>query len=134
MSRLSSCTVPVPYAAGGSLLLHLVDLATVLPGPHTISQVQMRGTVRISTPLSHSIRMPGRHTFRLPSISLTRREVDVCRLLCQGRTVRQAAAEMGIGMVTANTHLYHAHAKLNVHCRADLVRRLASKGFLPITS
>jgi predicted ATPase/DNA-binding CsgD family transcriptional regulator/DNA-binding XRE family transcriptional regulator len=51
--------------------------------------------------------------------SLTRREVDVLRLLCKGLTNREIAARLFISPRTAQTHVQHVYAKLGVASRAE---------------
>jgi len=53
---------------------------------------------------------------------LTRRELDVLRLLARGKTNKELAAELGIGVRTAESHHANLRAKLNVQSLADLLR------------
>jgi DNA-binding NarL/FixJ family response regulator len=52
---------------------------------------------------------------------LTRREVDVVRLVADGLNNRQVAKEMVVSEATVKTHLNHVLAKLAVEDRAGLV-------------
>ena len=52
---------------------------------------------------------------------LTRREMEVLRALCRGRTTRQISAELGIGHNTVRTHVQNVIAKLRVHSRIEAV-------------
>ena len=53
---------------------------------------------------------------------LTRRELDVLRLVAQGHTNRQVAEELGIGIRTVETHRANVMGKLGLETRIDLVR------------
>jgi DNA-binding NarL/FixJ family response regulator len=53
---------------------------------------------------------------------LTPRELEVFRLLARGRTNKEIAAELNIGVRTVESHRAHISAKLKVETLADLVR------------
>ncbi|WP_406139718.1 response regulator [Streptomyces sp. NBC_01089] len=52
---------------------------------------------------------------------LTRREVDVVRLVAQGLNNRQVAKEMVVSQATVKTHLNHVLAKLALEDRGSLI-------------
>jgi DNA-binding NarL/FixJ family response regulator len=52
---------------------------------------------------------------------LTRREIDVVRLVAQGLNNRQVAKELVVGEATVKTHLNHVLAKLAMDDRATLI-------------
>jgi DNA-binding NarL/FixJ family response regulator len=53
---------------------------------------------------------------------LTPRELDVLRLLARGKTNKELANELDMGVRTAESHRANIMAKLNVESLADLVR------------
>ncbi len=53
---------------------------------------------------------------------LTKRELEVCRLLVAGKSVKQIAAELYISFSTANAHYKSIYRKLRVSTRAELMR------------
>jgi DNA-binding NarL/FixJ family response regulator len=53
---------------------------------------------------------------------LTRRELNVLRLLARGKSNKELAAELGMSVRTAESHHASIMAKLNVESLADLVR------------
>jgi HD-GYP domain-containing protein (c-di-GMP phosphodiesterase class II)/DNA-binding CsgD family transcriptional regulator len=53
-------------------------------------------------------------------VYLTPRELDVLRLLVQGRTKRQIAGELFVSQSTVHTHTVHIYAKCQVSTRAGL--------------
>jgi DNA-binding CsgD family transcriptional regulator len=57
---------------------------------------------------------------------LTRREAEVAKLLCCGRTNADIAACLGIGLATVKTHLIHIFEKTGVENRSGLVARLSA--------
>ncbi len=57
----------------------------------------------------------------MADIGLTRREVDVVRLVAQGRTNQQIARELVLSLATVKTHLNHVLSKLDVDDRSGLV-------------
>ncbi|RIX26633.1 helix-turn-helix transcriptional regulator [Amnibacterium setariae] len=68
---------------------------------------------------STGLRIPG-VTDRRGGVALTRREREVARLAATGISDRAIAAELGITLRTAQTHLGRAFAKLGVHRRTQL--------------
>lgn len=57
-------------------------------------------------------------------LHLTRREAEVAKLLCCGRTNADIAKCLGIGLATVKTHLIHIFDKAGVDNRAGLVSRM----------
>jgi DNA-binding NarL/FixJ family response regulator len=55
------------------------------------------------------------------SDGLTRREVDVVRLIAQGLTNRQVARDLVVSEATVKTHLNHILAKLAMDGRSELI-------------
>jgi DNA-binding NarL/FixJ family response regulator len=56
-----------------------------------------------------------------PDGGLTRREIDVVRLVAQGLTNRQIARKLVVSEATVKTHLNHVLSKLDVDGRPGLV-------------
>lgn len=65
-----------------------------------------------------------------PVESLTRREIDVLRLIAQGYTNRQTAESLSISVRTVESHRANLMGKLNLHSRVDLVRYAKEHGFI----
>jgi DNA-binding NarL/FixJ family response regulator len=65
------------------------------------------------------------------SESLSRRELEVLRLVARGATNRDAAAQLFISEATVKTHLLHVYAKLGVSDRAAAVAAAYDRGLLP---
>ncbi|GAA3850361.1 response regulator transcription factor [Saccharothrix violaceirubra] len=61
---------------------------------------------------------------------LSARELDVLALIAEGRTNREAAAELFISEATVKTHLLHIYAKLEVPDRASAVAAAYRRGIL----
>ncbi len=62
--------------------------------------------------------------------TLTGREVEVLRLVADGRTNRAVATRLGIGEATVKTHLLHVYEKLGVTDRASAVRTAWERGLV----
>jgi len=60
----------------------------------------------------------------MQAYGLTSAEVEVTRLMLQGRTVSEAAQDLGIQVETARTHLQHVLAKTGTHRQSELMRLL----------
>lgn len=52
---------------------------------------------------------------------LSKREIDVCKLLLQGYTLRQISAMLSIAYSTVNTYCTAAYRKLSINSRAELM-------------
>ena len=64
------------------------------------------------------------------SDGLTKRELEVLRLISQGHTGREIAEQLTISARTVDRHRECLMAKLNLHTRATLVKYAAEKGLL----
>lgn len=62
--------------------------------------------------------------------ALTAREVEVLRLVAEGRTNRAIAGRLGISEATVKTHLLHTYDKLGVVDRASAVRLAWESGLV----
>jgi DNA-binding CsgD family transcriptional regulator/tetratricopeptide (TPR) repeat protein len=62
---------------------------------------------------------PARHT---PPGGLSRREIEVLRLVADGRTAREIAAQLFISARTAEHHIQHVYTKIGVTGRAAATR------------
>lgn len=70
----------------------------------------------------------GEDQFRLDG--LTDREREIVRLIGQGRTAPEIAAELGLSPHTVNSHRERIMAKLDLHSKAALVRYAISRGIV----
>lgn len=57
---------------------------------------------------------------------LTLRELEVARLVAQGRTNREIAGELRISVRTAGSHLERISAKLGTSCRSEIAAWVTS--------
>ncbi len=57
---------------------------------------------------------------------LTRREVDIARLLLQGKSKASVGEELCLSESTVRTHARNLYAKLDVHSRDQLAALVAS--------
>jgi DNA-binding CsgD family transcriptional regulator len=62
----------------------------------------------------------------LASVGVTGREVDVLRLLAQGRSNQQIAADLHLGLRTVKTHVEHLLAKTRTANRTELAALMAA--------
>ncbi len=67
---------------------------------------------------------------QVPVERLTRREIDVLRLLAQGNTNRQAADLLGLSIRTVENHRANLLGKLGVASRAEIVSYAAEHDLL----
>jgi DNA-binding NarL/FixJ family response regulator len=63
--------------------------------------------------------------------NLTAREQEVMRLLAEGRTVRQVAAELRVSVKTVEAHKFNLMRKLDIHNKAQLVTAAIRRKILP---
>ena len=55
--------------------------------------------------------------------ALTKREMEVLRLLARGRSYAKIAAQLGVTVNTVGTHIKKLYVKLDVHTAAAAVMR-----------
>jgi len=61
---------------------------------------------------------------------LSKREMDVLRLLARGASTREIAAALAIRTTTVNNHVGHILDKLDAHSRLEAVRRAEQAGLI----
>ena len=67
-----------------------------------------------------------------PTERLTPRERQVLQLVAEGRTTKEIARLLGVGVKTAESHRTHLMEKLGIHDTAGLVRYAIRKGFVQL--
>ncbi|HUL57660.1 MAG TPA: response regulator transcription factor [Anaeromyxobacteraceae bacterium] len=67
-----------------------------------------------------------------PYESLTDREKQVLKLVAEGRSNKEVAEVLGIGVKTAMSHREHVMEKLGVHNRTELVRFAIKRGVIRV--
>ena len=70
------------------------------------------------------------HTMRHRSAGLSPRELDVLRLVAQGLSNRETAAQLFVSEATVKSHLIHAFGKLGVDSRTAAVAAARSAGLI----
>jgi DNA-binding NarL/FixJ family response regulator len=91
----------------------------------------IRAAVRGEAVLSPSVATRLMGQLRTPAQEpLSQRELEVLRLISQGTTNREAAAQLFISEATVKTHLLHIYAKLGVKDRAAAVAEAYTRGLL----
>ena len=83
-------------------------------------------------PLREAFSGVGENSPRLAAESkpLTRRELQVITLICDGRTTKQIASLLSIGVKTAESHRTRLMQKLDIHSTAGLVRYAIRQGLV----
>lgn len=66
----------------------------------------------------------------LPGTQLTAREREVVRILAEGRTAREVAAELGLSIKTVEAHKLNLMRKLDLHNRASLIAYAIEAGLV----
>jgi DNA-binding NarL/FixJ family response regulator len=93
----------------------------------------VRAAARGEVALSASVAARLMNRLRTPAASagpLSRRELEVLRLVAAGHTNREAAARLFITEATVKTHLINIYAKLDVNDRASAVAEGYNRGVL----
>lgn len=67
---------------------------------------------------------------RTPSVSLTKRELEVLELVSAGRSNDEVAQELFVSRATVKTHLVHVFDKLGVESRTAAVARARDQGLI----
>jgi len=66
-----------------------------------------------------------------PGAELTPRQLEVVRLLAEGRSTREIAAELAVSTTTVRNHVAHVLAALGVHSRLAAVVAATRAGLVP---
>lgn len=61
---------------------------------------------------------------------LTPRETDILKLLVDGRTIKDAAAQLGIGYYTADEYIRSVYEKLQVRSRGSAIAKAVKEGLV----
>jgi DNA-binding CsgD family transcriptional regulator len=67
----------------------------------------------------------------LPCAPLSRREMDVLRLVAEGLPNRQVADALSLSVKTVNRHLVNIYTKLGVNTRGAAIAHAFRHGFIP---
>ena len=89
----------------------------------------LRRVAKADKPKAPSAPVPSAESEPLPE-PLTPRELEVTRLLAQGKTNRQIAQKLVISFSTAKVHVEHIIAKLKVSDRTQAARLVKEAGLL----
>ncbi len=69
---------------------------------------------------------------RLPSVELSRREVEIVQLLCEGLSSKEIARRLHISAKTVENHRYNIYRKCEVDSIAGLMRHAIQHGMVTI--
>jgi DNA-binding NarL/FixJ family response regulator len=75
---------------------------------------------------------PSSGTKRLPSIELSRREVEIVQLLCEGLSSKEIARRLHLSAKTVENHRYNIYRKCKVDTIATLMRYAIKHGLISI--
>jgi DNA-binding CsgD family transcriptional regulator len=75
-------------------------------------------------------RLGRRAAARLDGPGLTRRELEVVRLIARGRTNRQIAGQLFLSTRTVDMHVRNSFRKLDCRTRAEATRKAGELGLL----
>lgn len=90
----------------------------------------LQGRVYLSPRVSRAVVDAYLRKTEIPLDPLTPREREVLQLVAEGRTTKEVASVLSIGVKTAETHRYRIMEKLNIHDTAGLVRYAIRQGVI----
>jgi DNA-binding NarL/FixJ family response regulator len=88
-----------------------------------------RRNANARAPIQDGVRA-GHAGIAAPRSSLSKRETEVLRLMVEGKTSREIAADLGISFKTAVTHRASIMSKMDVHETASVVREAIRRGLV----
>lgn len=116
-------------AGAAGYLIKRAEEAEILQAIHAASQ----GHIYVHPAMTRALLTPPlapEHHRGSPADALTRREVDVLRLLAKGNTNRQIAGLLGLSVRTVENHRANLMAKLGLASRVELVNYAEANGLL----
>lgn len=115
-------------SGGAAYLLKDCRLEELLTALHWVSDGQVYLSPAITKGLLQDFESR-RNAPREDSYALlTAREREVLQLLAEGRSAKEAAADLSISFKTVNTHRQNIMEKLNIHSVAELTRYAVREG------
>ncbi len=82
----------------------------------------------VSTPLTAPVTPPPNDT---PNNELSQREIEVLRLIAQGKSNQEISSELYLALNTVKRHAYNIYNKLGVNRRTQAVSRARNLGLIP---
>jgi two-component system, NarL family, response regulator NreC len=93
-------------------------------------QLVSRGEIYLSPGVSRAVVEAYRSKSERPSDPLSGRERQVLQLISEGRSTKDVASLLGIGVKTAESHRSRIMQKLHIHETASLVRYAVRRGLV----
>ena len=90
------------------------------------------GSIFLSPTISRAIVEVYLHSSGSGFENLTPREVQVLRLVAEGKTTKEVAAVLGVNVKTADTHRTNLMRKLNLHSSTELVHYAIRRGLVQL--
>lgn len=112
--------MPTLFIATGTLLAAFVICVPTFE-PHLVSpgQAAPAGLRGLGADSSR------RYSLLVSRFNLTAREAEVLVLLAQGADAAAVAGQLVVSLSTANTHIRHIYAKMDIHSRQELLAEIA---------
>jgi DNA-binding NarL/FixJ family response regulator len=107
-------------AGASGYVIKRAEEAEIIRAIHAVS----RGDIYVHPAMTRALLhkpVATEHRRGMPAIALTRRELDVLRLLAKGNTNRQIAGLLGLSMRTVENHRANLMGKLGLVSRVELV-------------
>lgn len=82
------------------------------------------------TPQTVASILARQHQVDAQSEQITGREREVLRLVAEGMSSREIAAQLGVGYATVRAHIYHLSKKLGARSKLELVAKAHSGGLI----
>lgn len=112
-----------------AILFKSIDSRQVIDAVHAVLQGK-----KYFCPYVERVRMQLRSQEKNRKNELTLRELDVLKLLSEGKSTQEIARELCVSANTVDTHRRHLMEKLDARNVVDLVVIAISKGIIPIRS
>lgn len=112
-----------------AILFKSIDSRQVIDAVHAVLQGK-----KYFCPYAEQVRMQLRSQEKSGKNELTLRELDVLKLLSEGKSTQEIAQELCVSANTVDTHRRHLMEKLDARNVVDLVVIAISRGIIPIRS
>lgn len=133
VDELEPEVVRLAEAGMGGCVTRDADMAELIRAMRSVAAGEFPCSPRVAGALLRRVGTLAQRSRAETSATLTPRELEIIRLVGQGRTNKEIAAELSVELSTVKNHVHNALEKLGVHRRSEAVA-MVGVGVMPVGS